>query len=62
MAHTNPKHPRGLGDLGEFEPFPLGSNGCPTKILSTLMAIFVYIHTNKIMFPLESEVWTSYQQ
>ncbi len=49
----NPKHLKGLGGLGAlggFEPPPLGSNGCPTKILSTFMGIFVCTSTSSITF------------
>jgi len=48
----NPKYLEGSGGLGGpsghggFEPPPLGSNGCSTKIMSTFLGIYVCTFTS----------------
>ncbi len=52
----NPKYPEGpisldgFGGLSGFKPPPLGSNGCPTKIMPTSLGIFVCTLTSCV-FP-----------
>jgi hypothetical protein len=38
---SNQEYPKGLEGLGGFDFPPLGSDGCPTKIMSTSLGIFV---------------------